>query len=121
MAKKANSADEAMPVEVEILTKDHEIRGIVYVSREQKEKRRLSDLLNDQERRFLAITDVSLINREGPSTPRHYSFLEVHLDNIIMLHPSAESVAKGIEYTADQSKKFERIREKINRPAPAEK
>lgn len=114
---KAQSPEEAMPVEVEILTSDHEIRGIVYVSRDQKEKRRLSDLLNDSGRRFLAVTDVSLVSRSGPSTARHYSFLELHLDSIIMIHPSTESTAKGVEYTSDQSEKFDRIRDKVSRPA----
>ena len=58
------SKDTAIPVEVVILTSDHEILGIVHVSRDAKEDRRISDLLNNPDRRFLAVTDARLINRK---------------------------------------------------------
>lgn len=100
----AESPEEAMPLEVEILTKDHEIKGLVFVSRGIDERRRLTDLLNDAERRFLAIKDVELKARSGPSSPRHYSFLQLQMDEIIMMHPTAESTARSIDMSGDEDR-----------------
>ncbi len=44
--KKASTKDNALAMEVEILTKDHEIRGLIYVARDIDESRRISELLN---------------------------------------------------------------------------
>ena len=49
------------PVEVFIITKDHEIKGTVYVSKYTKSNRELTELLNDKERRFLAVTNAEIV------------------------------------------------------------
>ncbi len=104
----------SMPVEVELLTDDYEITGIVYVSRDVKENRRLTDLLNDSHRRFLAITDARLVSRKGQSTPRYYSFIQIRLDTIDMLHPSAQNEAKKITMSGDQQDKMNSFRDKLS-------
>lgn len=108
--------DTAMPIDVEILTKDYEVQGVVYVSREVKEKRRITELLNDPERRFLAITDARMISRHGPSTARTYSFLSIHIDSILMIHPSAQSKVKTVSYSNEDDERLNRFRDKLNQP-----
>ena len=113
--KKASTKDNALAMEVEILTKDHEIRGLIYVARDIDESRRISELLNDPDRRFLAITDVQMIARQGASSPRSYKFLQVHIDNIIMLHPSVEASARKMSVSTRSNEKIGAIRAKLNR------
>lgn len=115
--KRIRSKDAAIPMEVVILTQDHEVQGVIYVSRDAREDRRISDLLNEPERRFLAVTDAKLINRSGPSSPRIYSFMQLHIDNIIMIHPSAQAVLKNTEYSKDEALRFDGLRTKFNRAA----
>lgn len=116
----AESPEEAMPLEVEILTKDHEVKGLVYVSRGVDERRRLSDLLNDQERRFLAIKDVELKSRNNPSSPRHYSFLQLQMDEIIMIHPTAESTSRSMDMSGEGDK-ISQLRGKVKDSTKPEK
>lgn len=112
-SKRITSKDAALPLEVVILTPDHEVQGVIHVSRNAREERRISDVLNDPERRFLAVTDAKLINRAGPSTPRIYSFMQLHIDNIIMIHPSAQSVLRNTEYSRDEALRFNGLRSKF--------
>lgn len=111
--KRANSKETAVPIEVVILTPDHEVYGLIHVARDAREERRISDLLNDPERRFLAVTDAKLINRVGPSTPRLYSFMQLHIDNIIMIHPSSQAVVRNPEYSKDEALRFDELRGKM--------
>jgi hypothetical protein len=113
-SKRIRSKEASIPLEVVILTKDHEVLGLIYVSRDAREERRISDLLNDPDRRFLAVTDAKLTNRSEPSTPRLYSFLQLHIDNIIMIHPSAQAVARSTEYSKDEALRFDEFRCKVN-------
>lgn len=113
-SKRIRSKEAALPVEVVILTPDHEVQGIIYVSRDAKEDRRISDLLNDPDRRFLAVTDARLVARTGPATPRLYSFLQLHIDNIIMIHPSAQTVVRNTEYSKQEALRFDELRSKMN-------
>ena len=114
-ANRARSKETSIPMEVVILTPDHEILGLIHVSRNAREDRRISDLLNDPQRRFLAVTDAKLIARVGPGAPRLYSFLQLHIDNIIMIHPSAQAVARSTEYSKDEALRFDELRGKMNR------
>lgn len=113
-SKRPRSKEAAMPVEVVILTADHEIHGIVHVSRDAREDRRISELLNDKERRFLAVTDAQLMGRQTPSSPRRYRFLQLHIDNILMIHPSAQSVASTSDYSKEEALRFDSLRSKFN-------
>jgi hypothetical protein len=116
-SKRIASKDGALPIEVSILTPDHEVLGIIHVSRDAKEDRRISDLLNDPDRRFLAVTDAKLINRVGPSTPRVYSFLQLHIDNIIMIHPSTQAVVRNTDYSKEEAIRFDSLRAKVSQAA----
>ncbi|WP_373532767.1 hypothetical protein [Vampirovibrio sp.] len=116
-SKRITSKDAAIPMEVVILTQDHEVQGVIHVSRNTREERRISDVLNDPERRFLAVTDAKLVNRNGPSSPRIYSFMQLHIDNIIMIHPSAQSVLRNTEYSKDEALRFDGLRSKFTRTA----
>ena len=51
---------DTIPIEVMILTVDHDIKGTVHVSKYTNTNRELTDLLNDKERRFLAVTNVEI-------------------------------------------------------------
>ncbi|WP_303673216.1 DUF6812 domain-containing protein [Vampirovibrio chlorellavorus] len=113
--RRIGGKEAAIPMEVVILTADHEVQGIIHVSRDAREERRISDLLNDPDRRFLAVTDAKLINRNGPSSPRIYSFMQLHIDNIIMVHPSAQAVLKNTEYSKDEALRFDELRSKMVR------
>lgn len=109
----AHPKENMLPIEVILLTEDHEIRGLVYVSRNTKEERRLTDLLNDNRRRFLAITDAELLHRHSPSAPRHYSFMQVHMDKIIMLHPSTQRLVNKNNYGVEDALRFDQFRAKL--------
>jgi hypothetical protein len=112
--KGINSKDAAIPLEVVILTPDHEVQGIIYVSRSAKSDRRISELLNEPDKRFLAVTDAKLINRVGPSAPRLYSFLQLHIDNIVMIHPATQIVMRNTDYSKDEALRFDSLRTKVN-------
>ncbi|MDX2084304.1 MAG: hypothetical protein SFZ03_02820 [Candidatus Melainabacteria bacterium] len=107
-----------MPVRVSIVTADHEIQGVVYVSRNTREDRRLTELLSDPDRRFLAITDAELISRHVPSSVRHYAFLQIHIDTIMMLHPATQVLVNAMGYSKEQSQRFSDFRHKVNAGNP---
>ena len=110
-----NSKDTMMPIEVRITTSEHEIQGLIYVSRDARPERRLTELLNDSHKRFLSIIDVELIHRHNPSTPRRYSFLQVQMDNILMIHPATEQAMQRVAYTENDVQRFDQFRTKVNR------
>lgn len=112
--QKREEAQASIPLEVVILTKDHEIQGIVYVLRDVHEDRRISELLNDPSRRFLAVTEAKLSTRSTPSTPRVYSFLQLHIDNIVLIHPSVQSLMRNTDYSKDEALRFDAFRDKLN-------
>jgi hypothetical protein len=108
--------NQMMPVQVMILTQDHEIRGLIFVSRKTRPDRRITELLNDPKKRFLAVVDAEIIQRHGtPSSPQHYAFMQVHVDKIIMLHPSVQSLYHNVAQTEAQSRKLSNFREKLIR------
>ena len=107
--------DTMMPISVSILTADHEIHGIIFVSRQTREERRISELLNNTQRRFLAVVDAELVSRTNPSSVRHYAFMELHIDSIRMLHPSAQSMTKRVSYSQEQTERFNTVRQKLRR------
>lgn len=110
---------DTIPIEVYILTADHDIRGTVHVAKYADTNRELTDLLNDKERRFLAVTNVEIIPRNSSSPPRRYNFLEVHMEYILMVHPISQVVFKesGRDFKSDLSK-FRELRNKLNLTKP---
>ena len=77
---------DTVPIEVCILTVDHDIKGVVHVSKYTNTNRELTDLLNDKERRFLAVTNAEIYPRNTNQPPRKYNFLEIHMDYVLMVH-----------------------------------
>ena len=108
---------DTVPVEVSIITKDHEIKGTVYVSKFTKSNRELTELLNDKERRFLAVTNAEIINISG-GAPRRYDFLEIHIDSIIIMHPASQALFKESSKAQEDIIKFRELRNKLSQTKP---
>ncbi len=110
---------DTVPIEVIILTADHEIKGTVHVSKYTKTNRELTDLLNDKEKRFLAVTNAEIVERNSNNiTPRRYNFLEVHIDCIMLVHPSSQVVFKESGKTQEDIARFRELRRKLNQTKP---
>lgn len=106
------------PVEVCIITKDHEIKGTVYVSKFTKSNRELTELLNDKERRFLAVTNAEIVPQNGSAAPKRYDFLEVHIDSIIIMHPASQTLFKESTKVQEDIVKFRELRNKLSQTRP---
>jgi len=106
------------PVEVLILTLDHDIKGTVHVSKYTNTNRELTDLLNDKDRRFLAVTDAEIVNRKLGGPPRKYNFLEVHMDYVLMVHPASQVLFKESSRTNEDIARFRELRNKLNQTRP---
>ena len=107
------------PIEVYILTADYDIKGTVYVAKYTDSNRELTELLNDKERRFLAVTNAEILPRNSSQSPRRYNFLEVHMDYVLMVHPISQALFK--EPAPDfsiQLSKFKELRNKLNQTKP---
>ena len=83
-----------IPVEVIILTDTDDIKGTVYVSNNVASNRQLTELLNDENRRFLAVVNVEIYAKNSNQPPKRYEFLEVHMDSIRMVHPTSQALFK---------------------------
>ena len=71
---------DTVPIEVTILTADHDIKGVVHVSKYTNTNRELTDLLNDRERRFLAVTNAQAVFKDSGKTQEDISrFRELRL------------------------------------------
>lgn len=106
------------PVEVCIITKDHEIKGTVYVSKFTKSNRELTELLNDKERRFLAVTNAEIVPQGGSAAPKRYDFLEVHIDSIIIMHPASQTLFKESSKAQEDIIKFRELRNRLSQTRP---
>ncbi len=109
---------DTVPIEVCILTQDFDIKGTVHVSKYTKTNRELTDLLNDKEKRFLAVTDVEISARNNNIPPRRYQFMELHIDTILMVHPSTQVVFKETAKAQEDIARFRELRNKLNQTKP---
>ena len=109
---------DTVPIEVQILTADHDIKGIVHVSKYTNTNRELTDLLNDKVRRFLAVTNAEIYPRGGNQSPRRYNFLEIHMDYVLMVHPVSQAVFKDSGKTQEDISRFRELRMKLNQTKP---
>ena len=109
---------DTIPIEVCILTVDHDIKGTVHVSKYTNTNRELTDLLNDKERRFLAVTNAEIYSRNAKQPPRRYNFLEIHMDYVLMVHPSSQAVFKESGRSQDDIARFRELRLKLNQTKP---
>ena len=107
-----------IPVEVIILTENNDIKGTVYVSTKVADNRQLTDLLNNNERRFLAVTNVEIYTKNSNQPPKRYEFLEIHIDSILMVHPTSQAVFRETSKTQEDIARFRDLRAKLNQTKP---
>ncbi|OGI00225.1 MAG: hypothetical protein A2Y25_00120 [Candidatus Melainabacteria bacterium GWF2_37_15] len=105
---------DTIPIEVLITTVDHEIKGYVHVSKYTNTNRELTDLLNDKEKRFIAVTDAEITKKNG-GPPKKYDFLKVHIDYILMVHPASQLIYKESVKVQEDVTRFRELRNKLNK------
>ena len=113
----ANNTD-TIPIEVIILTSEHDIKGTVYVSKYTNTNRELTDLLNDRERRFLAVTNVEIYSRNSNQPPKRYDFLEIHMDYVLMVHPTSQALFRENPKPQEDIARFRELRAKLSQTKP---
>ena len=109
---------DSIPVEVIILTENNDIKGTVYVSKNVAVNRQLTDLLNNSDRRFLAVTNVEIYAKNSNQPPKRYEFLEIHMDSILMVHPTSQALFKESPKTQEDIARFRELRAKLNQTKP---
>ena len=109
---------EMMPIEVIILTENSDIKGTVYVSKFTKSNRELTELLNDKERRFLAVTNAEIMPTGSAAAPRRYDFLEIHVDSIMIMHPASQTLFKESSKAQEDIVKFRELRNRLSQTKP---
>lgn len=109
---------DSMPVEVMILTENSDIKGTVYVSKSSAENRQLTELLNNKDRRFLAVVNAEIYTKNSNQPPMRYEFLELHMDSILMIHPTSQTVFKEPTKTQEDIQRFRELRAKLNQTKP---
>ena len=107
-----------MPVEVIILTENNDIKGTVYVSKSTATNRQLTELLNNNDRRFLAVTNVEIYAKNSNQPPKRYEFLEIHMDCILMVHPTSQALFRESPKTQEDIARFRELRAKLNQTKP---
>lgn len=109
---------DSMPIEVIILTENSDIKGTVYVSKSIAENRQLTELLNNKDRRFLAVTNVEIYAKNSNQPPKRYEFLEIHMDSILMIHPTSQALFTEAPKTQEDIQRFRELRAKMNQTKP---
>ena len=110
---------DTIPVEVIILTETSDIKGTVYVSTGVAANRQLTELLNDGNRRFLAVTNVEIYPKNSNQPPKRYEFLELHMDSILMVHPIPQTLFKDSTKSQEEDiARFRELRAKLNQTKP---
>ena len=79
---------DTVPIEVSILTVDHDIKG------------------------------AEIYPRNANQSPRRYNFLEIHMDYVLMVHPSTQAVFKDSGKTQEDIARFRDLRLKLNQTKP---
>lgn len=110
--------NDTVPVEVFILTQDYDVKGTVHVSKYTNSNRELTDLLNNNERRFLAVTDAEIMSKNPNVPPRKYNFIEIHIDSILLVHPASQVLFKETVRSNEDIERFKILRNKLNQTRP---
>ena len=77
------------------------------------------ELLNDGNRRFLAVTNVEIYPKNSNQPPKRYEFLELHMDSILMVHPISQTLFKEAGSTQNEDiARFRELRAKLNQTKP---
>ena len=107
-----------MPVEVIILTESNDIKGTIFVSKNVAANRQLTEVLNANDRKFLAVTNVEIYPKNSNQPPKRYEFLEIHMDKILMVHPTSQALFKESPKTQEDIARFRELRAKLNQTKP---
>lgn len=107
-----------MPVEVIILTESNDIKGTIFVSKNVAANRQLTEVLNANDRKFLAVTNVEIYPKNSNQPPKRYEFLEIHIDSILMVHPTSQALFKDSPKTQEDIARFKELRAKLNKTKP---
>ena len=67
---------------------------------------------------FLAVTNVEIYPRNGNTPPRRYNFLEIHMDYVLMVHPSSQVVFKEASKAQEDIARFRELRNKLSQTKP---
>ena len=110
--------NEAIPVEVIILTDNEDIKGTVHVPASVASNRQLTELLNDTNRRFLAVTNAEIYQKNSNQPPKRYEFLEIHMDKILMVHPISQALFRETPKTQEDLARFRELRAKLSQTKP---
>lgn len=88
-----------------VVTRNFQLEGDIHCPKLGKEGRRLSNMLNS-ERNFIAMTNVSVVNRaNGQKDPKVYPLIQINLTSIEFIRPYLEADELATESVqADQSK-----------------
>jgi hypothetical protein len=75
-------------IRVMVMTRDFQLEGDIHCPRQGRAGRRLSNMLNNKDRNFLALTDVQIVNRvNGGRDPKVYPLIQVNLESIEYICP----------------------------------
>ena len=95
-----------IPIEVIILTDTDDIKGTVFVSSTVAANRQLTELLNDNNRRFLAVTNVEIYAKNSNQPPKR------------MVHPTSQALFRESPKTQEDIARFRELRAKLNQTKP---
>lgn len=71
-----------------VITRGFQLEGEIHTPKLGKEGRRLSNMLNDPNRKFIVVTNVTIINRAtGTKDPKPAAMIEVSIDSIEFIRP----------------------------------
>ncbi len=71
-----------------VITRGFQLEGEIHTPKLGKEGRRLSNMLNDPNRKFIVVTNVTITNRAtGTKDPKPASMIEVSIDSIEFIRP----------------------------------
>ena len=73
---------------------------------------------NNNDRRFLAITNFEIYPKNSNQPPKRYEFLEIHMDSILMVHPTSQAIFKESPKTQEDIARFRELRAKLNQTKP---
>jgi hypothetical protein len=81
-----------------VLTRNFQFEGDLHTPKLGKDGRRLSNLLNDPNRKFIVLTDVTIIDRaDGSKDPKPAPMIQVGLSSIEFIRPYLDEEAMALE------------------------
>jgi hypothetical protein len=87
-------------IRVVVVTRDYHMEGELHCPRVGREGRRLTNLLNSQERNFLVLTGVQVMERQGGRTSKSYPLIQVSLNAVEFICPHLDAEEAEQEFRA---------------------